>query len=79
MSNETHVTLPDTPLDFPMRTVIVSTEDEWAEAEKSQALEGRRIAAASNTGLPQGRYRLTFLPKSAFVDNAPDGDGGSAI
>ncbi|AEI71044.1 hypothetical protein [EBPR siphovirus 2] len=51
-----------------MQTRIVSSEAEWLAAVDEMELKGLRLAASSNVGLPKGRVRLTFLPKSAFKD-----------
>ena len=53
-------------LDDAMYCVVVKNQEEvsaaYAEAEK----RGLRIAAQSNTGLPHGVWRLTFLNQKAF-------------
>ncbi len=49
-----------------MRTVIVKSEEEATVANEQAEKDGLQWAATSNTGLPEGYSRMTFLPKSAF-------------
>lgn len=51
-----------------MKTIIVSSEDEAAAAQKKMLEEGYRVASVSNTGLAPGKARITFLPHSAFEE-----------
>lgn len=51
-----------------METIIVSSEDELAEQVEVHKARGLRLAAISNTGLPEGQARLTFLPLKAFKE-----------
>lgn len=49
-----------------MQTVTVSTKKEAMEQLDEHTPLGQHFSAASNTGLPLGKLRLTFLPTSAF-------------
>lgn len=49
-----------------MKAVIIKNVDEYDEALTQAEKEGLKMAAASNTGLPHGHLRITFLPSSAF-------------
>jgi len=49
-----------------MWVVIVSSEEEANAAEQAAKEKGLQWAATSNTGLPYGKWHLTFLPASAF-------------
>ena len=51
------------------RGVLVLTDEERTEFQKTisdMKADGFLSASISNTGLPDGRIRLTFLHKSAF-------------
>lgn len=50
-----------------MHVVIVSNLTELKAAFADAAKLGLRWGATSNTGLPQGKWRVTFLPEGAFV------------
>lgn len=50
----------------PMKVQRVTSEEEYAAVVKEHETAGRRLACVSNTGLPEGHFRLTFLPNSAF-------------
>lgn len=52
----------------PMQTRIVTSEDEFTSTCAEMEAKGLRLAAVSNSGLPKGSERLTFLPASAFKD-----------
>lgn len=54
---------------FGMRCTVVHNETELDAAVADAKRDGMRLACTSNTGLPVGDYRLTFLPASAFTDN----------
>lgn len=49
-----------------MKTIIIKNVYEFAEALIQAGKEDLRIASSSNTGLPIGHIRITFLPASAF-------------
>jgi hypothetical protein len=49
-----------------MESVIVSSEEEIVTAVEEHDKRGLRCAAMSNTGLPPGQMRLTFIPVDAF-------------
>lgn len=48
---------------------IIIDDADLPNAPTKFAPEGYRWAATSNAGLPKGRWRLTFLPESAFTDS----------
>lgn len=54
-----------------MHCIIIDDAD-LPNAPTRFAPEGYRWAATSNSGLPKGKWRLTFLPESAFT-GAPCG------
>lgn len=60
-------------LDTGMRVVVVHSEEEADRVFAAQEADGYHCGCMSNTGLPAGSFRLTFLPKSAFT---PEPDGG---
>lgn len=49
-----------------MESVIVSSQDEIDTHVEEFSKRGMKPAAMSNTGLPHGQARITFLPESAF-------------
>ncbi len=51
-----------------MHTAIVTNTTEIKAAFEEAKKLGLRWAAVSNTGLPQGKWRLTFIPEAAFND-----------
>lgn len=51
-----------------MYSTVVHDEDEFAWACTKARCAGYRLAAVSNTGLPPGQRRLTFLPSFRFDD-----------
>ncbi len=51
-----------------MREFIVSSEEEAVQVGEKQEAEGYKLACASNCGLPAGKFRLTYLPLTAFDD-----------
>lgn len=51
----------------PIRVAVVPSEEEFVKAVAFYVKQGRRLAAVSNCGLPEGKRRLSFLPESAFV------------
>lgn len=53
-----------------MHCIIIDDAD-LTGAPTKLAPTGYRWAATSNTGLPRGKWRLTFLPESAFIDARP--------
>lgn len=60
-----------------MHTAMVTNEEEAAAATAEAEARGLRWAATSNAGLPQGQWRLTFIPASAFMkpdDPVPNDD-----
>jgi hypothetical protein len=56
----------------PMKTAIVHNEDQAEKAIRLAEKEGLRCPARSNAGLPEGVWRLTFLPESPFVNLTND-------
>jgi predicted amidohydrolase len=50
-----------------MMHVIVVPVEEAEEAATGRAPAGYRLASVSNTGLPAGKVRMTFLPEDAFL------------
>lgn len=52
-----------------MMYCIIIDDIDLTDAPMKFAPSGYRWAATSNTGLPKGKWRLTFLPESAFVDD----------
>ena len=55
-----------------MKTIIVKSQEEADQAEELMANDGYLVAAISNTGLPPGQARITFLPESAFEQRKDD-------
>lgn len=53
-----------------MKTFIVSNQQEITDLQLAQLEENRHLATISNTGLPEGKFRITFLPSSVFVTNS---------
>lgn len=53
-----------------MESAIVSHQDELDMHVEAFAKRGMKLAAVSNTGLPPGQIRITFLPESAFDTEA---------
>jgi hypothetical protein len=49
-----------------MESVIVSSQDDIDAHVDEFSKRGMKPAALSNTVLPQGQARLTFLPETAF-------------
>lgn len=49
-----------------MHTRIVKSEEEFEAAVTANKAAGYEVACVSNTGLPQGQWRVTFLPAEAF-------------
>lgn len=52
-----------------MEIVIVRSKEEMENKVAEYGKRGLRVAVCSNTGLPSGTWRLTFLPESAFKKN----------
>lgn len=50
-----------------MKTLIVDSFEEIEKAKQEMAEKGYKLAAISNAGMPKGIFRLTFLPKEAFM------------
>jgi hypothetical protein len=50
----------------PMRTVYVTSEAQFDAVCAEMTAQGMRLAGISNSGLPKGTERLTFLPEDAF-------------
>ncbi len=57
-----------------MVTSIVKSEEEFNKARDEAYSNGYRIASISNTGLPEGHFRITFLDQSCFKDEGGDED-----
>lgn len=57
---------------------IVIDDADLPDAPTKFAPEGYRWAATSNAGLPKGKWRLTFLPESAFTDS-PQGQAENGM
>lgn len=53
-----------------MESVIISSQDEIDAHVAKFAKRGMKPAAMSNTGLPPGQARITFIPDSAFAKAA---------
>ena len=51
-----------------MRSVVVSSEAERADAERTAAKDGLRLFDTGTFNLPPGKFRLTFLTAKAFTD-----------
>lgn len=57
-----------TPIDSGMVVRYATSDDEIEAINNELTAKGLRLASVSNTGLHPGTVRLTFLPKSAFVE-----------
>jgi len=55
-----------------MRVFIVGSEAEAKAVTDEQTQQGYQWACSSNTGLPAGQWRLTFLPNAIFMDTPID-------
>ena len=51
-----------------MYCVVVSDDEEAVAAVRRAQDNGLRLACVSNTGLPSGKARMTFLPAEVFTD-----------
>lgn len=48
-------------------TAVVNTEEQFQQVIALAAKRDLRLACVSNTGLPDGWHRLTFLGRAAFT------------
>lgn len=53
----------------PLKTFIVSTNDELDKLANEMETKGMRMASISNAGLEHPKRRVSFLPESAFNNN----------
>lgn len=54
-----------------MMHCIIIDEADLPDAPTKFAPEGYQWAVTSNAGLPEDKWRLTFLPDSVFTNTAP--------